>query len=77
MDEAETRAELDLDVDEEDVEVAAEGIVDLGDICVQYLPVALDPYPRSAKAEDALKEAGVLSEEQAGPFAALAALKGK
>jgi hypothetical protein len=41
------------------------------------LSLALDPYPRSAGAEDALRDAGVLSEEQAGPFAALAALKGK
>ena len=38
---------------------------------------ALDPYPRSAGAEAALKEAGVLSEEEAGPFAALAELKTK
>lgn len=41
------------------------------------LSLALDPYPRSASADDALREAGVMSEEQAGPFAALAALKGK
>ena len=41
------------------------------------LALALDPYPRSPSADAALKEAGVLSEEQAGPFAALAALKAK
>jgi hypothetical protein len=35
------------------------------------------PYPRSPNAEEALKAAGVLSEEQAGPFAALAKLTGR
>ena len=38
---------------------------------------SLDPYPRSANAEDALRVAGVISEEEAGPFAAFAALKEK
>ena len=51
--------------------------IDLGGALADELSLALDPYPRSAGAEDALREAGVLSEEQAGPFAALAALKGK
>ncbi len=37
--------------------------------------LSLDPYPRSAGAEGALKEAGVMTEEQASPFAALAQLK--
>ena len=37
----------------------------------------MTPYPRSPQADTALKEAGVLSEEQAGPFAALLALKGE
>ena len=39
------------------------------------LALSLDPYPRSAAAEAALREAGVLSEEEAGPFAVLAKLK--
>ena len=47
----------------------------LGDAIADTLALSLDPYPRSAGAEAALKEAGVLSEEQAGPFAALAKLK--
>jgi uncharacterized metal-binding protein YceD (DUF177 family) len=51
--------------------------IDLSTAMADELSLALDPYPRSAGAEDVLKEAGVLSEEQAGPFAALAALKGK
>jgi len=51
--------------------------IDLGTAIADTLALSLDPYPRSASADAALKEAGVLSEEQASPFAALAALKGR
>ena len=51
--------------------------IDLGGAVIDTLALALDPYPRSAGAEAALKEAGVLTEEEASPFAALAALKEK
>ena len=51
--------------------------IELGAAIADTLAVSIDPYPRSANAADALREAGVLSEEQAGPFAALAALRGK
>lgn len=53
------------------------GAIDLGSAIADSLALALDPYPRSSSADAALKEAGVLSEEEAGPFAALAALKTK
>lgn len=68
----------------EEVELAAEdcdvvfydgAAIDLGAAIADTLAFSVDPYPRSASAEAALKEAGVLSEEQAGPFAALAKLK--
>ncbi len=49
--------------------------IDLGGAVTDTLALAIDPYPRSAEADSALKEAGVISEEEAGPFAALAALK--
>jgi len=49
--------------------------IDLGGAIADTLALSLDPYPRSAGAEAALKEAGVLTEAEAGPFAALAALK--
>ena len=49
--------------------------IDLGGALADTLALSLDPYPRSAGAEAALKEAGVLSEEQAGPFAVLAKLR--
>ena len=51
--------------------------IDLGSAIADSLALALDPYPRSPSADVALKEAGVLGEEEAGPFAALAALKAK
>ena len=49
--------------------------IDLGGALADTLALSLDPYPRSAGADAALKEAGVLTEEQASPFAVLAGLK--
>ena len=49
----------------------------LGDALADTLSLALDPYPRSDGADEALRAAGVISEEEAGPFGGLAALKEK
>ncbi len=49
--------------------------IDLGAAIADLLALSLDPYPRTAHAAAALQQAGVLSEEQAGPFAILAQLK--
>lgn len=49
--------------------------IELGEAIADTLGLGIDPYPRSAGADAALKEAGILSEAQAGPFAALAQLK--
>lgn len=51
--------------------------IDLGEAAVQTLSLALDPFPRHPDATRILAEKGVLSEEAAGPFAALAKLRGK
>ncbi len=51
--------------------------VDLGETAVQTLSLALEPFPRHPDADRILAEKGVLSEAQAGPFAALAKLRGK
>ena len=51
--------------------------VDVGEVAIQTLSLALDPFPRHPDAARILAEKGVLSEREAGPFAALAALKGK
>jgi hypothetical protein len=50
--------------------------IDLGLAIADTLALALNPYPRGPAADEALKAAGVLSEAEAGPFAALAKLKG-
>lgn len=50
-------------------------LIDLGTAIADTLALSIDPYPRSAGADAALKEAGILTEEQASPFAVLAALK--
>ena len=49
--------------------------IDLGTAIADTLALSLDPYPRSAGADAALKEAGVLTEAEASPFGALAKLK--
>jgi uncharacterized metal-binding protein YceD (DUF177 family) len=72
------------DSGEEEVELGAEdldtvplegGAIDLGEAAAETMALALDPFPRSAGAEAALRAAGVLSEEEARPANAFAALK--
>ena len=67
--------EIELRSEDCDVEFHDGATIDLGSAIADTLALALDPYPRSASAEAALREAGVLSEEEAGPFAALAQLR--
>ncbi len=69
--------EFELAADELDTLFHDGQAIDLGAAIADSLALGLEPYPRSANAEAALREAGVLSEEEAGPFAALAALKQK
>jgi uncharacterized metal-binding protein YceD (DUF177 family) len=49
--------------------------IDLGEAVAQTLALSLTPFPRVTDADARLRAAGVLGEEEAGPFAALAALK--
>lgn len=67
----------------EEVELSDESIdtvfhdgaaIDLGEVAAETMALALDPFPRGPGADQALKGAGVLSEGEAGPFGALAAL---
>jgi uncharacterized metal-binding protein YceD (DUF177 family) len=79
--------DIDAPVDaDEEIEISSEDCdllpldgdrVDLGEAAVQTLSLALDPFPRHPDADRVLAEKGVLSEEAAGPFAALAKLRGK
>lgn len=75
--EVEPDMEIELDGEEIDVLPLEQDRVDVGEVGVQTLSLALDPYPRHPDASRILAEKGVLSEEAAGPFAALAALRGK
>jgi uncharacterized metal-binding protein YceD (DUF177 family) len=77
--EGEPLAEIELDVEDCDTIDYAGGAVDLGEAVAETLVLALDPFPRAPDADKALKDAGVVSEDEAevGPFAALKALKDK
>jgi len=68
-------AEIELGAEDCDIVFYDGAAIDLGGAIADTLALSLDPYPRSAGAEAALREAGVLNEEQAGPFAALAKLR--
>ncbi|MPT48498.1 MAG: DUF177 domain-containing protein [Sphingobium sp.] len=72
---ADTPVEIELDADECDTLSYTDGRIDMGEAIAETLALAINPYPRSPQADNYLRESGVLTEEQAGPFAALAALK--
>jgi uncharacterized metal-binding protein YceD (DUF177 family) len=67
--------EIELSVDESDIMEHDGQAIDLGEAVAQSLALALDPFPRGAGAEAWLKEAGIMSEDDVGPFAALKGLK--
>jgi uncharacterized metal-binding protein YceD (DUF177 family) len=71
------RPDEEIELGEEDCDVVFYdgATIDLGTAIADTLALSLDPYPRSAGADAALKEAGVLSEAEASPFAALAKLR--
>lgn len=67
--------EVELSDEECDTVFYSGGAIDLGEAAAETLALALDPFPRSPGAEAALRDAGVLGEDETGPFAALAKLK--
>jgi len=75
--EPETGADEELELGEEDCDtVFYDGaVIDLGAAIADTLALRLDPYPRSLEADVALREAGIMTEAEASPFAALGALK--
>ena len=70
-------AEEEMELGESDCDVVFYdgAMIDLGGAIADTLALGLDPYPRSAVAEAALKEAGVMTEAEASPFAILANLR--
>ena len=75
--ESELPEERELSPEDCDTLTYAGGAIDLGEAVAETLAVTLDPYPRSADAEAALKAAGVVAEDETGPFAALKTLRDK
>jgi len=67
--------EIELSENELDVVFYDRPEIDVGEAVAETLSLNLDPYPRAPGAEQALKAAGVKSEEDAGPFGALAGLR--
>ena len=68
--------EMELDAEDCDI-IGYDGhVIDMGEAVAETMALAMTPFPRAPDADTYLKEAGVLSEEQASPFAALLALKG-
>lgn len=67
--------EVELTEDECDTVFYAGGTIDLGEAAAETMALELDPYPRSPRAAEVLREAGVKREEEAGPIKALAGLK--
>lgn len=67
--------EIDLSDDAVDTIEIEDGVIDLGEAAAETMALALDPFPRGARAESALKAAGVKSEEEASAFGALARLR--
>jgi uncharacterized metal-binding protein YceD (DUF177 family) len=70
-----TEEEVELEASELDEIPVDDHAFDLGEAVAQSLALAIDPYPVGPDAERVRKEAGLLDEGAAGPFAALAALK--
>ena len=72
------RSEEEIELESSDCDVVFHdgSTVDLGSVIADTLALGLNPYPRSASADAVLKEAGILTEAEASPFAALARLKG-
>lgn len=69
--------EIEIEPDDLDVIEHDGRTVDLGEAVAQTLGLSLDPFPRSADADRILKDAGVLGEDETGPFAALKGLFNK
>lgn len=70
--------EIELGIEDVDTLDYASGAIDLGEAVAETMALSLDPFPRAPEADAILKEAGVLSEEEAAEAASpFAALKGK
>lgn len=69
--------EIELDEADCDTVFYEGGAIDLGEAAAETLALEMDPFPRSPDADIILREAGVLGEDEAGPFGGLKALRDK
>ena len=76
-DPSELEEEIELTEEECDLVEYEKSQIDLGEALAQTLYLSLDPYLRGPNADEAARKKGLKSEESAGPFGALAALKDK
>lgn len=77
QDAPEYTGEEEIEIGADDPEPLAGDTLDLGEIVAEELALALDPYPRSPAADQALQELGVADDgRSAHPFGALARLRG-
>ena len=67
--------EIELDPTDCDVVFHDGSTIDLGSAVADTLALGLPAYPRSPGSETVLKEAGIMSEAEASPFAVLAQLR--
>ncbi|MFA5989900.1 MAG: DUF177 domain-containing protein [Sphingomonas sp.] len=67
--------ELELTPDALDIVPLEGGLIDLGEAAAETMALALDPFARAPHADEALRAAGVLREDEAGPFGVLAGLR--
>jgi uncharacterized metal-binding protein YceD (DUF177 family) len=67
--------EAELDADAMDTMFYDGSAIDLGEAAAETMALALDPFPRGPNAAAALKEAGVVSEEEVVPLGPFAGLK--
>lgn len=77
LDTGNAEEEFELSADDCDVMEHDGQAVDLGEAIAQTLGLAIDPFPRARDADEILKAAGILVEEDASPFAKLKGLFGK
>ena len=67
--------EVELSVDALDTIEIEGSAIDLGEAAAETMALAIDPFPRGPNAAAALRAAGVLTEDEAKPMSAFAALK--
>ena len=65
---------IDLDMEAPDVEPIENGRIDVGELVIEYLALALNPYPRKEGVVSGLAQRDKEEEEKTRPFAGLADL---